>query len=143
MDEAAQLRNQFQMHLRDLLDAMSRTVTGMTPGPRRLLVAVEAFWEACYRARSEAMAMAQLAERLQGEPELLRSAQILQRLLASELKACGIAHTATLAPDLAAEIGAVARAERFADQRLPALRRRLVGFLESRTGLPALWSDAA
>jgi hypothetical protein len=143
MDEAAQLRDQFQRQLRDLLAAMDRTVTGLPPGPRRLLVAVEAFWEACFRARAEAMAMAQAAERLQGEPDLLRSAEILHRLLASELKSCGIAHANTLAPDLAAEIGAVARAERFADQRLPSLRRRLIGFLESRTGLPSLWAAAA
>jgi hypothetical protein len=143
MDEAAQLRDQFQVYLRGSLEAMSRAVTGMPAGPRRLLVAVEAFWEACYRARAEAQAIAQAAERIQGEQVLMRSAQILQRLLASELKACGIGHAETLAPDLAAEIGAVARAERFADQRLPFLRRRLIGFLESRTGLPSLWSVAA
>jgi hypothetical protein len=143
MDEAAQLRDQFQAYLRGSLAAMSRAVTGMPAGPRRLLVAVEAFWEACYRARAEARLLVQTAERIQSGQELMRSAQILQRLLASELKACGIAHAHTLAPDLAAEIGAVARAERFADQRLPFLRRRLIGFLESRTGLPSLWSAAA
>lgn len=143
MDEAAQLREQFQVYLRGSLEAMSRAATGMPPGPRRLLVALEAFWESCYRARVEAQALAEAAERIQAERTLMRSAQILQRLLASELTACGIGHAETLAPDLAAEIGAVARAERLADQRLPALRRRLIGFLESRTGLAAFWATAA
>ncbi len=143
MDEATQLRDQFQASLRAVLDAMSRASAGLQPGPRRLLVAVESFWEACYRSRAEMMAMAEIAQRLQSEPDLMRTAVILQRLLDSELRACGLAHTETLVRDLASEIAAVARAERFADQRLPALRRRLIGFLESRSGLPALWSAAA
>ena len=143
MSDTARLREDFQTELRGLLDAMARATSGLAPGPRRLLVGVEAFWEACYRRRDAAERILQSARSLDSEQDLARRALILERLLASELRACGVVAAETLAPDLAAEIAAVTRAECLAAQRLPALRRRLIGFVESRTGLPSLWTAVA
>ena len=143
MGDAARLREEFLAELRRLLEAMARATSGLPAGPRRLLVGMEAFWEACYRQREATQRILQAAETLNSEQDLARRALILQRLLASELRACGICRADTLAPDLAAEIVAVTRAENFAAQRLPALRRRLIGFVESRTGLPTLWTAVA
>ncbi len=143
MDDAALLREELQTHMHRLLESIERSVTGMPPGARRLLVGVEAFWEASYRRRDAVIRILQLAEAIEARERLAHSGHILERMLAVELRACGLDGADDLAPDLAAEIGAVVRAERFAGQRMPALRRRLIGFIESRTGLPSLWSAVA
>lgn len=143
MDDATLLREELQTHMHQLLASIERSVTGLAPGARRLLVGVEAFWEASYRRRDAVIKILRLAEAVEARERLARNGHILERMLATELRACGLDRAEELAPDLAAEIGAVVRAERFAGQRLPALRRRLIGFIESRTGLPSLWSAVA
>lgn len=132
MDEAALLRQRFHEHLRALLHSMSRAMTGLAPGPRRLLVAVETYWEACYRRRDLRTEMIAASQRLRLDAELGRASRIFERMLASELTICGVAEPHTLARSLAGEIRAVARAELLAAHRLPWQRRRLIGFMESR-----------
>lgn len=132
MDEAALLRQQFHEHLRALLHSVSRAMTGLVPGPRRLLVAVETYWEACYRRRDARAGLILASRRLRMDAELARLSRIFERMLASELTTCGVTGPHALARSLSAEIRAIARAELIAGHRLPWQRRRLLGFMESR-----------
>lgn len=143
MSDVEQLRRDYREHLRVLLDGMTRSMTGLPAGPRRLLVAVEAYWELCFRRRAERSAMIQAARATESEALLSRLAQIFERMLTSELTACGVTEPRTLAHSLYEEIRAIARAELIAGHRLPEQRERLVSFLESRLVTPVPSAGAA
>ena len=143
MDEAALLRQHFHEHLRTLLHSISRAMTGLAPGPRRLLVAVETYWEACYRRRDLRSEMIASSKRLRMDAELARASRIFERMLASELTICGLDQPHAIAHSLAAEIRAIARAELLAAHRLPWQRRRLIGFMESRLNFSVFAGSSA
>ncbi len=132
MDDATLLRRSFQAHLGLLLRSITAAIAGLSPGPRRLMVAVEAYWEVCHRHRDSRSQMIAAARRSDSAAELVRLAGILERMLASELRHCGSRAPDALAATLSAEIRAVARAELGAAARLPEQRRRLFSLIEQR-----------
>lgn len=132
LDEASQLHGDFRAHVHIVLRAIVQAVTGLQPGPRRLLVAIEAYWEACYCRRSERMSMLSAAKRTHSEATLSRQARIFIDMLASELRTCAVAQPEPLAQSLSQEVRAIARAELMAGHRLPWQRRRLISHLESK-----------
>lgn len=130
----APLRDAFVQYLHGVVDSVSHAMTGLQPGPRRLFVAIETFWEACFRRREERLRIFEAAEQLQAQPHLDALAQIFTRMLEAELGACGAIRPTELAVSLLPELRDVARAEMYAGHRLPWERRRLMGFVESRVG---------
>ncbi len=141
--EAQQLRDEYMQYLRGLVDSITDAMTGLQAGPRRLFVAIEAFWEACYRQRDERLRLLEVAEQTQTQAHLDALAQIFTRMLEAELRACGAIRPGELAISLLSELREVSRAELFARHRLPWERRRLMGFIESRVGFPSGLSLAA
>lgn len=134
---ALQLRSEYLLYLRDVIDCITDAMTGLPAGPRRLFVAIEAFWEACYQRRDDRLRMLEAAEQTQTQAHLDSLAEIFTRMLEVELRACGALRPDELATSLLSEVRDVARAELFAGHRLPWERRRLMGFIESRVGFAA------
>lgn len=132
MDEASQLQRDFRAHVHIVLRTIVQAVTGLQPGPRRLLVAIEAYWEACYGRRAERMDMLGAAKHTHSEAVLSRQAQIFIDMLGSELRNCAVTQPESLARSLAQEVRAIARAELMAGHRLPWQRQRLISHLESK-----------
>ncbi|HEY1077017.1 MAG TPA: hypothetical protein VGE51_10055 [Fontimonas sp.] len=132
---ALQLRSEYLLYLRDIVDCITNAMTGLPAGPRRLFVAVEAFWEACYQRRADRLRMLEAAEQTQTQAHLDALSEIFTRMLEVELRACGALRPDELAGSLLSEVRDVARAELFAGHRLPWERRRLMGFMESRVGI--------
>lgn len=143
LSEAHQLRGEYMQYLRDLVDSITDAMTGLQAGPRRLFVAIEAFWEACFRRREERLRMLEVAEQTQTQAHLDALSQIFTRMLEAELHACGAIRPEELAVSLLSELREVSRAELFAGHRLPWERRRLLGFIESRVGFSSGLSLAA
>ena len=143
MSTSEKLQRDYREHLRTLLAGMTRAMTGMPAGPQRLLVAVEAYWELCFRRREQRSAMIAAARATDDEAMLSRMSRIFERMLASELIACGVAQPHDLARSLCQEIRGIARGELLAGHRLPWQRRRLNGFLESRLGCSRVTASAA
>ncbi len=130
----SQLRAEYMRYLSAVIDSITSAMTGLPPGPRRLFVAIEAFWEACVRRRAERLRMMEAAAQTQTLAHLDALTQIFTRMLEAELRACNAIRPDELAESLLSEVRDVARAELFAGHRLPWERRRLIGFVESRVG---------
>lgn len=131
MDESLRLQSEFRAHVNIVLRGIMQSITGLEPGPRRLLVAVEAYWEACFARRSERVEMMAAAKRTHCEAALTRHARIFVDMLTSELHHCGAAQPEALGQSLEREVRAIARAELMAGHRLPWQRQRLIRQLES------------
>ncbi len=140
---ALQLRAAYLLYLRDVIDCITDAMTGLPAGPRRLFVAIEAFWEACYQRREDRLRMMEAAEQTQTQAHLDSLAEIFTRMLEVELRACGALRPDELASSLLSEVRDVARAELFAGHRQPWERRRLMGFMESRVGFASGVGPAA
>ncbi|MFA5938471.1 MAG: hypothetical protein WC809_03855 [Sinimarinibacterium sp.] len=132
MDEALRLQGDFRAHVHIVLRRIMQSITGLEPGPRRLFVAVEAYWEACLARRAERIAMMTAAKHTHSEATLTRHARIFVDMLSSELRNCGAAQPEALGRSLAQEVRAIARAELMAGHRLPWQRQRLVSYMEGR-----------
>ncbi|MEQ1439195.1 hypothetical protein AAG565_07510 [Fontimonas sp. SYSU GA230001] len=131
MEETLRLHSEFRAHVHLVLRSIVQAITGLEPGPRRLLMAIEAYWEACYGRRDERTSMMAAARRTHSEAALTRQTQIFTNMLASELHHCGVAQPAPFAQSLAQEVRAIARAELMAGHRLPWQRQRLLSHLEN------------
>ncbi len=143
MNAHAELRQRYRSHLGTLLDRVTRAITGLPAGRQRLLLSIESYWEACLDHRAQRIGLYAAAASDELMAVFDQQARIFERMIASELTACGVREPHALGRRLFEEVRSIARAEQLSGERAAAQRQAFADFLDQRLALALGGGNAA
>ena len=119
-------------HIKLFLDQLIAVTLGMRPGPQRLMLTMEIYWEGSFRRRNlRSRCLELIRDDTEAFGRVSRCGEQISKLIYVEMKACGIEHQADYAQEFMRRVLDVARQELLAGARLSALRQTQYEWLEA------------